>query len=227
MLAAARAVVSIVLFAIPAAVLAQAGPSDPQIINAASTGKVNLGQRKMGGQLVATVRVDEQGKVSEVNMLENSTDEGFEQQLVKVLQNARFRPAIDGSGQTVSASIDMKVEMRPSTGSMPKPAAAKPDPQLTEKEKARIRRMKCVDFRWEWDLIEKEAEDAAATEFMPRIATAMYAAYRTEQGEYVDAKVWKVSAKALQEAAKRCGDNPESSFWQDTFRAIMDEAVPK
>src|SRR5690349_12985700 len=89
MFAAARAVVSIGFFALPAIVFAQAGPSDPQIINAASTGKVNLGQRKMGGQLVATVRVDEQGKVAEVAMLENTTDEGFEQQLIKVLQNAR------------------------------------------------------------------------------------------------------------------------------------------
>jgi TonB family protein len=227
MFAAARAVVSIGFLTVPVAVLAQTGPSDPQVINAASTGKVNLGQRKMGGQLVATVRVDEQGKVAEVTMLENTTDDGFEQQLIKVLQNARFRPAIDESGKPVAASIDMKVEMRPSTGSMPKPAAAKPDPQLTEKEKARIRRMKCVDFKWEWDLIEKEAEDATATEFMPRIATAMYAAYRTEQGEYVDAKVWKASAKALQEAAKRCGNSPEPLFWQDTFRVLMDEAVPK
>ncbi len=121
---------------------------------------------------------------------------------MKVLQNVRFRPALDEGGKPIEASIDMKVEMRPSTGSMPKPVAAKPDPQLTEKEKARIRKMKCSDFRWEWDLIQKEADDATATEFMPRIATAMYAAHRTEQGEYVDAKVWKASPKALQEAAR-------------------------
>ena len=51
-----------------------------------------------------------------------------------------------------------------------------------------------------------EADDAAATEFMPRIAITMYAAMRTEAGEYVDAKVWKASAKALKEAADRCGE---------------------
>ena len=43
---------------------------------------------------------------------------------------------------------------------------------------------------------------------MPRIATTMYAALRTEAGEYVDAKVWKASAKALRESADRCEDNP-------------------
>jgi TonB family protein len=227
MFATARAVFSISLIALPVAAFAQAGPSDPQIINAASTAKINIGQRKLGGQMVATVRVDESGKVAEVTVLENSTDDGFEQQLVKVLQNARFRPAIDESGRPVAASIDMKVELRPSTGSVPKPAAAKPDPQLTEKEKTRLRNMKCSDFRWEWNLISEEADDAAATEFMPRIATAMYAAYRTEQGEYVDAKVWKASAKALQDAARRCADTPDQLFWQDTFRVVMDEAVPK
>lgn len=227
MFASARAAVAIALFALPAAAFAQTGPSEPQIINAASTGKINLGQRKLGGQLVATVQVDESGKVGGVTVLENSTDEGFEQQLIKVLQNARFRPAIDEAGKPVAAAIDMKVELRPSTGSMPKPAAARPDPQLTDKEKSRIRKMKCSDFLWEWQLIEKEADDAAATEFMPRIATAMYAAYRTEQGEYVDAKVWKASAKALQDAAKRCAGAADQLFWQDTFRVVLDEAVPK
>jgi TonB family protein len=227
MLASARMVVSIGFFAFPVAAFAQAGPSDPQVISAASTGKINVGQRKLGGQLVATVRVADDGKVSEVAVVENTTDDGFEQQLIKVLQNARFRPAIDESGKPIEASVDMKVELRPSTGSLPKPVAAKPDPQLTEKEKARIRKMKCADFTWEWNLLSEEAEQAAATEFMPRIAIAMYAAARTEAGEYVDAKVWKAAAKALNDAAKRCKDTPDQLFWQDSFRAVMDEAVPK
>jgi TonB family protein len=227
MFARARVVVSISLIAFPAAVLAQAGPSEPQVISAASTGKINVGQRKLGGQLVATVRVGEDGKVSEVAVVENTTDDGFEPQLIKVLQNARFRPAIDDSGKAIAASIDMKVELRPSTGSLPKPMAAKADPQLTEREKARIRKMKCSDFSWEWQLISEQADDAAATEFMPRIATAMYAAARTEAGEYVDAKVWKAAPKALEEAARRCKDTPDQLFWQDSFRAVMDQAVPK
>ena len=214
-------------FALPGVASAQMGPAAPQVINAASTGKVNVGQRKLAGQLVATVRVGEDGKVRDVTLLENTTDDGFEAQLIKVLQNARFRPAIDDAGKPIESAIDMKVELRPSTGSMPKPVAAKPDPQLTEKEKVRIRAMKCSDFKWEWDLIVEEADDAAATEFMPRIATAMYAAHRTEQGEYVDAKVWKASAKALQEAAKSCSANGEQLFWQDAYKPLMDTAVPK
>ena len=227
MLASARALVAFSLLALPLAAQAQTGPADPQIINAASKTKIQIGPRKLEGYMLATLRVDESGRVSDVAMTENTADDGFEQQLIKVLQNTRFRPAIDESGRPVAASVEMKVELRPSTGAVPKPVAAKPDPQLTEKEKTRIRNMKCSDFRWEWGLIEKEADDAASTEFMPRIATAMYAAYRTEQGEYVDAKVWKASEKALEEAARRCGENPEPLFWQDTFRVILDEAVPK
>jgi TonB family protein len=227
MFATARAVVSIAFLTLSVAVFAQVGPSEPQLISAASVGKVNVGQRKLGGQLVATVRVADNGRVTEVTVTENTTDDGFEPQLVKVLQNARFRPAIDESGKPVEGTIDMKVELRASTGSTPKPVAAKADPQLTEKEKARIRKMTCADFTWEWELIEDNADDAAATEFMPRIATAMYAAVRTEQGEYVDAKVWKASAKGLEQAAKRCADNAGQLFWQDTFKPLMDEAVPR
>jgi hypothetical protein len=227
MLSAARAVVSISLLSLPGIVLAQAGPSDPQIIAAASTAKINVGARKLAGHMAATLRVDAEGKVRDVTVTENAAESAFEPQLVKVLQSARFRPAIDASGQPVEASIDMKVELRPSTGAAPKPVAARADPQLTEKEKARIRKMKCSDFVWEWELIRDEADDAAATEYMPRIAIAMYVAVRTAAGEYVDAKVWKASEKALKESADRCGDNPTAPFWDGIFKTVLDEAVPK
>ncbi len=211
----------------PAAAFAQTGPAEPQVIAAASTAKINAGSRKLAGQVVATVRVDAEGRVSDVQVTENTTESGFEPQLVKVLQSARFRPAIDASGRPVEASVDMKVELRPSTGATPKPVAAKPDPQLTDKEKARIRKMRCSDFIWEWELLRDKADDAAATEFMPRIAVSMYTALRTEAGEYVDAKVWKASAKALRDSADRCKDNASAPFFDGVFRTVLDEAVPK
>jgi len=227
MLSAARAVISISLFSLPGIAMSQAGPSDPQIIAAASTAKINVGARKLAGQMVATLRVSDDGRVRDVAVIENTAETAFESQLIKVLQSARFRPAIDESGRPVESSVDVKVELRPSTGASPKPAAAKPDPHLTEKEKVRIQKMKCSDFVWEWKLIEDEADDAAATEFMPRIAIAMYAAGRTAAGEYVDAKVWKASAKALRDSAERCADSPAAPFWEGVFKPVLDEAVPK
>jgi hypothetical protein len=227
MLSAARAVLSISLLSLPVAVHAQAGPSEPQVIAAADTAKINVGSRKLTGQMVATVRVGDDGRVREVMVTENTAESPFESQLVKVLQSARFRPAIDASGKLIESNIEMKVELRTSTGANPKPTAAKADPQLNDKEKARIRKMKCSDFAWEWKLLRDAAADAAATEFMPRIAVTMYAAMRTEAGEYVDAKVWKASAKALRETADRCGKDPQAPFFAGVFKAVMDEAVPK
>ena len=227
MLTTARAVLSISLLSFPVALIAQTGPSEPQVIVAASTAKINVGARKLAGQMVATVRVGDDGKVREVLVTENTAESAFEPMLIKVLQSARFRPAIDASGKPIETSIEMKVELRPSTGAAPKPVAAKADPQLTDKEKARIRKMKCSDFLWEWELLSDQADDAAATEFMPRIAVTMYAAMRTEAGEYVDAKVWKASAKALRETADRCGKDPQAPFWEGVFKTVMDEAVPK
>jgi len=227
MFSTARAVFSIGVLIFPLGVLAQIGPSEPQIIAGASTAKVNVGAKKLAGQMVATLRVGDDGRVRDVLVTENTTESAFEPQLVKVLQSARFRPAIDANGKPIEANVEMKVELRPSTGALPKPTAAKADPQLTDKEKARIRKMKCSDFVWEWELLSDEADEAAATEFMPRIAVTMYAAMRTEAGEYVDAKVWKASGKALKETADRCGDNPQSPFWDGVFKTVMDEAVPK
>jgi len=210
----------------PAAALAQAGPADPQVIAAAPTAKVNLNGRKIAGYVTASVRVGTDGKVKDVQVTENTT-EGMDQALVKVLQSARFRPAIDAAGQPVESSIDMKVELRPSTGAEPKPVAAKPDPQLTDKEKVRIKKMRCSDFVWEWNIIRDQADDAAGTEFMPRIATSMYAAMRSEAGDYVDAKVWKAAPKVLRQAADQCKDNPTAPFWDGIFKSVMDEAVFK
>ena len=62
---------------------------------------------------------------------------------------------------------------------------------------------------------------------MPRIATTMYAAVRAEAGEYVDAKVWKASAKGLRETASQCRDSPQGLFFDGVFKSVMDEAVPK
>jgi TonB family protein len=232
MFAAARAVLSKSLLAaslmgVSVVVSAQSGPSEPQVITAANTAKIAVGARKLVGHMAATLRVGEDGKVREVQVIENTAEAGFESQLVKVLQSARFRPAIDAGGKPVESSIDMKVELRPSTGANPKPVPLKADPQLTEKEKERIRKMTCADFTWEWELIRDEADDAAATEFMPRIAIAMYVAIRKEANEYVDAKVWKASGKALKDTAERCENNPTQLFFQDTFKPLLDEAVPK
>src|SRR6185369_1936317 len=118
----------------PVAALAQIGPSEPQVIAAASTSKVSIGSRKLAGHLVATVKVGDDGKVRDVLVTENTTEPSFEPQLVKVLQSAKFRPALDATGNVIESSIEMKVELRSSTASEPKPVAAKPDPQLTDKE---------------------------------------------------------------------------------------------
>ncbi len=227
MFSTARAVISISLLSLPVMVLAQAGPSEPQIIAGAPTAKINVGVKKLAGHMVATLRVGDDGRVRDVLVTENTTESAFEPQLVKVLQSARFRPAIDAAGRPMTANIEIKVELRASTGANPVPVAAKPDPQHTDKEKARIRGMKCSDFLWEWEILRDGAKDAAATEFMPRIAVAMYAAMRTEAGEYVDAKVWKASEKALKESAERCEDSPEAPFWEGVFKTVLDEAVPK
>jgi len=117
--------------------------------------------------------------------------------------------------------------LRNATGAEPKPVPAKPDPQLADKEKARIHKMTCKDFIWEWDILRDAAGDGVYTEFMPRIAVSAYAQARAEAGDVVDAKVWPASKKVLKETVERCRDNPAQLFWQDTFKPVMDEAVAK
>jgi hypothetical protein len=227
MILTARAAAPFILLGLlPAAAFAQTGPSDPQVISGAPTAKVNMGNKKFGGHVIATVKVAGDGRVIDVLITENTTEAGMEPQLIKVLQSARFRPAIDASGKIVDGSVEMKVELRQSTGNEPKPVSNKSETELNDKEKARIKKMRCSDFVWEWDLLRDAANDPA-TEFMPRIATTMYAAARTEAGDYVDAKVWKAAPKGFKESASKCKDNPGAPFWDGIFKSVMDEAVPK
>jgi hypothetical protein len=213
------------LFFLPAAAVAQTGPSDPQVIASASTAKISVGNRKLAGQLIATVKVGVDGKVKDVLVTENTAESAFEPAIVKVMQSAKFRPAIDAAGAPVESSIEMKVELRNSTGSEPKPVPAKPEPQLTDREKARIRKMTCKDFIWEWDILRGDAGDGVYTEFMPRIAITMYAQARSEAGDVVDAKVWPASKKALKQTVDQCRDSPTAPFFDGIFKSVMDEAV--
>ena len=222
---AALAFSLLVLSTAPA--MSQTGPADPQVIAGAATAKINVAQKKLAGHAIATVRVGEDGRVREVLITEVTTEPGIEPQLVKVLQSARFRPAIDASGRPIEASIEMKVELRSSTGTEPKPVAAKTDPGLNDKEKARIKKMRCSDFVWEWELIREEAGDGTATEFMPRITTQMYVTMLNEAGDFVDLKVWKAAPKGLRQAADQCRENPGAPFWDGIFKSVMDEAVPR
>jgi hypothetical protein len=215
------------LVLLPAGAFAQTGPSDPQVIAGASTAKINVGSRKLAGQLVATVHVGADGKAGEVLVTENTTESAFEPMLVKVLQSAKFRPAIDASGKPVDGSIEMKVELRNSTGAEPKPVAAKPDPQLADKEKARIRKMTCKDFLWEWEILRDAAGDGVYTEFMPRITVSMFAQARSEAGDVVDAKVWPASKKVLKQSVEQCRDSPQAPFYEGVFKSAMDAAIAK
>jgi hypothetical protein len=199
---AARAVISLILFGIvPAAGLAQTGPADP-------------------------VTVGVGGRVRSVEMKENTADPDFEPQFIKVFESAHFRPAVGDNGLPVEATLDMVIELRESTGNQPKPVAANPPADATDREVARIRKMRCADFVWEWELLRDQATDPAA-EFMPRIATNMYAQMRADAGDYVGAKVWKEAPKALKKSADQCQDMPNTPFWDGVFKGILDEQVPK
>jgi hypothetical protein len=63
MFSTARAVFTISLLSLPGAALAQAGPSEAQIIAGASTSKINVGARNLAGQMVATNLVNTVGRV--------------------------------------------------------------------------------------------------------------------------------------------------------------------
>jgi TonB family protein len=222
----ARQFLLALLVTVPATALAQVGPADPLVIATAPTYKLRAAPRKPAGLVQATVRVGVDGRVSNVTVTQNGAEKGYDEEAVKVLQSARFRPAIDDQGRVIEGNVDMKLEFRVSAGAEPKPTAAKSDPQATENEKARIRRMRCRDFTWEYDLIRDLAShDDISTESLARLSLAMYAAERAAGGTVVDGQVWKSAAKAMRQVADSCKENPAVNYYNEALKPVVDALV--
>ena len=202
--------ISISLLCLPVAALAQTGPSDPQIIAAAPTAKINVGARKLAGHDGRdAARRRRRASARRSSSPKTPPKPAFEPQLIKVLQSARFRPAIDATGQPVESSVEMKVELRPSTGAAPKPVAAKPDPQLTDKEKARIRKMTCSDFIWEWDIIATKPTTRRPRNSCRASRSPCTPRRAPRRANTSTRRCGKPPAKALKESADRCRDTPQ------------------
>jgi TonB family protein len=219
----ARSFMFTLLGTLPLGALAQVGPSDPQVVASAPTYKLRAAPRKNAGTVQATLRVGMDGRVTNVQVTQTNTEGNYGEEAVKLFQSLRFRPAIDDQGRIIEGNVAMKVEFRVSTAQEPKPAPANSDPAATENEKARIKRMRCSDFNWEYQFIrEQSGRDDISTEALARLSLAAYAAERAAAGTVVDALVWKNAAKAIRQTAEFCGENPAVNYYNEALKPVLD-----
>ena len=193
----------------------------------ASTAKISIGQKKLAGHVVATVRVGEDGRVREVLVTENTAEAGSSRSSSRCcrvrVSGRRSTPPASRS----KASVEMKVELRQSTAAEPKPVPPSPTPARRQGKGAHQ-----ADALFGFRLGVESHPGRGGRWRRHRIHAAhrhLHVCRHAHRGRRICRcpKSWKAAPKALREAAEPCEENPGAPFWDGVFKGVMDEAVPK
>jgi hypothetical protein len=92
--------------------------------------------------------------------------------------------------------------------------------QHAAEEGARISRMHCKDFLWEYDLM-LSVRARLDQEEMPRTAMALYGVMKNQSPDAI-AKLYRVTSKALRKASDTCRAQPEAMFVKDALVPALD-----
>jgi hypothetical protein len=207
---------------------AQTGPSDARILFSTLHAS-NMPENTMQHYAVAEFTVSPDGHLVDGHIVESSGDENYDQQSLRQLGSSmKGRPAIGADGAVLATGTirfaygdtDKRV-----TSNAP-PPITKPVPsegEVLAAEGARIMRMKCKDFLWEYDLL-KSLKASLSQEQMPRTAMAVYLASKHLPNPQMNA-VLKAGRKGIPMSAEACRQKPEAMFVNDvllpTFDALM------
>jgi hypothetical protein len=173
-----------------------------------------------------TVAID--GRLVDGRIVESSGNADVDRAALKYIPTTLSgRPAIGADGEVLSTG---KIKLGYGNAERPvaPETASSVTPPITEGDRiaaegARILRMRCKDFVWEFDqMVSLHARPA--DEVMPRTAMAVYlAAKKLPQTEL--AKVLKAGRKGIPASAKSCRSQPEAMFVEaalvPTFDALM------
>jgi hypothetical protein len=113
--------------------------------------------------------------------------------------------------------------MRFQTQTVSRPASAvpAPDPAVVYDEAARILRMTCKDFLWEYDLMKEIAGGRLINhEQLLMTSLAMYGSKHDLPGESWP-KLSQLGASAIRTSVKKCRTKPTEMFWSGVFEAAL------
>jgi TonB family protein len=214
--------------AIALPVNAQTGPSDARILGSTLRAS-DMPENTMQRYAVAEFTVSPNGQLVDGRIVESSGDESYDQQALRQLGSSlKGRPAIDADGAvlatgTIRMAFGNKDKRIPSNAPPPATMPRLSEGELLAAEGARIMRMKCKDFLWEYDLL-KSLKASLIEEQMPRTAMAVYLASKRLPNSQMKA-VFRAGRKGMPMSAEACRQKPDAMFVNDvlapTFDALM------
>ncbi len=208
---------------------AQTGPSDARVLNSTFRAPDMPDNNSMEGYAVAEFSVSPEGRLIDGRIIESSGDAAYDERAMRRLASSlKARPEISADGAVLATGTIRLAHgnkrKRTSSGALPPPAK----PRLSESEflaaeGARILRMKCKDFLWEYDLM-KAVKARVDEEQMPRIAMAVYLSSRQLPTSQIN-DVFAAGKKGFPQSAEACRLKPDAMFMNDVLTPTFDELM--
>jgi TonB family protein len=208
---------------------AQTGPLEPRMVYVAMPMPTPSSNRDDLQPVSLELAVGNDGRVMDVRLLNSSGDPQFDQKLRKYYLKFRLIPALAENGTPIDSAYRFVYRKNPDLPPPSPTSAANPavapttvtaSAQPKEKvfdEVARINRMHCKDFLWEYDLMKEIAGSKPVyDERLLRTVQAMYVVQEKAAGDaLVDLKM--MFSRGVRAALDECRKLPDEKFFQGVF----------
>jgi TonB family protein len=204
-----------------AAAQAQMGPSTARAVARPMPSLAPSGQTF---NAEAEVVVSPRGRVESVEIRTSSGDPAFDRQWRKTLEDWRFVPAVDASGQPIESTT---LVVYKNTGLTNRPIDAVGDAPVRNAvvESERLQRMTCRDFLWEYAIVnDSMSRRLALLDPLLKTPQVMLAA-ETPLTADQQAVLRERYDQVVNDAARACRDNQEGLFWSDVMKPALQAAL--
>ena len=184
------------------------------------------------------VSVGADGRTISTRLVTHSDNGIFDERVRGFWKDQRFVPTLDADGRPRAAML----RIESSFSSRDVPRRKSPEYQLlTQKWKfdstiegrspsdmaARVARMTCRDFLWEYDFMKKQSPKRAKLEHeeLFHVAFAMFISARQITDESRDALI-KQWSTLIDQTLNSCRDQPEAMYWSSAFAHTFESATP-
>lgn len=218
--------------------LAQTGPNAAHIVVAGMPDPGTLGTSSEPIKIRATISVGADGRPTDVQLEPSSGNPKLDERIRRVYLKMRVVPALTDAGIPTAGKVLVSVKLGPgmpassfmtdpwsaesSGGVITSPAFSNED---LPGEVARIARMRCKDFLWEYDLMREIAgKQPIYDERMFKALLAMTLVYVKASGDQVD-RVIKAFPKNVRTSSDQCRASPDTAFFKDSFAPVVQAAL--
>jgi hypothetical protein len=207
---------------------AQTGPSDARVLN--STFHLSaMPSDTMERYAVAEFSVSPAGHLMDGRIIESSGDANYDERAVRKLGSSlKARPEISADGSvlatgTIRLAYGNKSKRIPAENFPPPAKPALSESEFLAAEGARILRMQCKDFLWEYELM-MALRARVNEEQMPRIAMAVYLSSRNLPTSQIN-DVFAAGKKGFPKSAEACRQKPDAMFMNDVLAPTFDDLM--